>query len=139
MDVDEAAKDFVKFFDQLSIPYAVIGGLAVRTHALPRPTWDVDFIAQLPRSEIHRLIQLAEEHGFTIDESIKKGWVENIRSLPLIKFQMFVEAGKIDVDVFLSETEFLQQLIDRRSLHDDGTWRRLLHQSGRPNPDEIDG
>lgn len=66
--------------------------------------------------------QLAEEHGFTIDEAIKKGWIENLQNLPLIKFQMFVEAGKIDVDIFLTETDFLKQLLDRRSLHNDGTW-----------------
>ena len=41
--LDEAARDFIALFERMGIPYAVMGGMAVRIYALPRPTFDVDF------------------------------------------------------------------------------------------------
>ncbi len=45
--LDEAARAFIKLFEQLGVPYVLMGGLAVRIYALPRPTFDVDFTALL--------------------------------------------------------------------------------------------
>jgi hypothetical protein len=41
--LESTLKAMVACFDSLNIPYAVMGGLAVRVHGLPRPTNDVDF------------------------------------------------------------------------------------------------
>lgn len=38
-DVDEALRDAVSVFDRLQIDYAVMGGLAVRIHSIPRARW----------------------------------------------------------------------------------------------------
>jgi hypothetical protein len=38
--LDDAAREFIELFERLAIPYALMGGLAVRTYALPRPTFD---------------------------------------------------------------------------------------------------
>ena len=41
--LDEVARQFVRLFESQGIPYALMRGLAVRIHAIPRPTFDVDF------------------------------------------------------------------------------------------------
>lgn len=35
--------DLVEIFDQLRLPYAIMGGIAGRAHGIPRPTYDLDF------------------------------------------------------------------------------------------------
>jgi hypothetical protein len=36
-------RDLVAFFDEMRLPYALMGGLAVRVHGIPRPTYNIDF------------------------------------------------------------------------------------------------
>ena len=40
-------RDFVALFERLGIPSALIGGLAVSVHGIPRPTHDLDFTIAL--------------------------------------------------------------------------------------------
>ena len=42
-DLADTLHAFGRLFDRLGIPYAIMGGWAVRVYALPRPTYDVDF------------------------------------------------------------------------------------------------
>ena len=46
----ETLRDFVSLFDRLGLPYAVMGGLAVRVYGIPRPTYDVDFTVAIARA-----------------------------------------------------------------------------------------
>ena len=43
--LDEVASEIVGLLERLGIPYALMGGFAVRLYAVPRPTFDVDFKA----------------------------------------------------------------------------------------------
>jgi DNA-binding CsgD family transcriptional regulator len=116
--LDEVARGIVGLFERLGIPYAIMGGLAVRTHALPRPTFDVDFTVLLPRDALAGFYHSAERLGFLIPAAQKTGWIEQIHGLPLVKLQWFVGERAIDVDVFLAETPFQRQLLDRRERHE---------------------
>jgi hypothetical protein len=42
-DLTAVIHDLVHIFDRLGMPYAIMGGIAVRAHGIPRPTYDVDF------------------------------------------------------------------------------------------------
>ena len=112
--LDDAARRCVDLFDQLGVPYAIMGGLAVRIHALPRPTFDVDFTASLSRDALSKLYQAAERLGFSIPRAQRTGWVDQVHGLPVIKFQWFLDERAIDVDVFLAETPFQLKVLDRR-------------------------
>jgi len=116
--LDEVARRFAALFEQLGVPYAIMGGLAVRVHALPRPTFDVDFTALLPRDALSDLYVAAEKLGFSIPSAQRAGWVDQVHGLPVIKFQWFLGGRAIDVDVFLAESPFQLQLLDRRERHD---------------------
>src|SRR5438128_786927 len=41
-DLAKALRDFVRLFEQMETPYAVMGGIAVRVYGIPRPTHDID-------------------------------------------------------------------------------------------------
>lgn len=113
----EVAAEFILVLDELAIPYAVMGGLAVRIHALPRPTFDVDFTVAADESTIQRLVTTLDERGYSMPPSQSAGWTDLVREMPVVKFQWFVDGKPIDIDVFLAETPFQKSLLSRRQRH----------------------
>jgi hypothetical protein len=43
-DLTAVIHELIGLFDRFRLPYAIMGGIAVRAHGLPRPTFDVDFV-----------------------------------------------------------------------------------------------
>jgi hypothetical protein len=120
--LDEAAQEFVALLESQGIAYAVMGGMAVRIHALPRPTFDVDFTIALPRDRLPEFYDRIEALGYTIPEAQRRGWIDAVKGLPVVKFQLLVAEHSIDVDVFLAETPFQQELLGRRQRHEADGW-----------------
>lgn len=112
--LDDVARDLVHLFEAARLPYAVMGGLAVRLHALPRPTYDVDFTVLLDRADLPDLYRQVEALGYTVPPPQRAGWVDLVQGLPVVKVQLFVGGRPIDVDIFLAETAFQRQLLARR-------------------------
>ena len=50
--LDDVARAIVGLLEDLAAPYAIMGGVAVRMHALPRSTFDVDLTVQLSRDSL---------------------------------------------------------------------------------------
>lgn len=64
------AEAFARTVDALATPgisYAVIGGLAVSYHGIPRPTRDVDVMLMAPRIRLPGLLERFAEIGFTFE------------------------------------------------------------------------
>lgn len=120
--LDEVTRDFVGLFERMGVPYAIMGGMAVRIHALPRPTFDVDFTASISREDLPEVYRAVEDLGFSIPAAQADGWVDAVRGLPVIKFQWFIASHVIDVDVFLAETPFQNELLKRRQRHGAEGW-----------------
>ena len=56
-DLTAVIHDLVRIFDRLGMPYAIMGGIAVRAHGIPRPTYDVDFTLAVPRDRLGELFE----------------------------------------------------------------------------------
>lgn len=112
--LDDVAREVIALLDRQSIPYVVMGGFAVRLYALPRPTFDVDFTILIQRSDLPEFYRAAETLGLTIPAVQAAGWVDEVRGLPLIKLQWFIDKRAIDIDLFLAETPYQQELMRRR-------------------------
>ena len=111
----ETLQQFVQIFEEMQIPYAVMGGLAVRLYAIPRPTYDVDFTIAIARERLPALYDALEAAGYTVGDEYRKGWTDTIAGMPLIKTRLYLENGRgIDVDIFLAESDFQQKLLSRR-------------------------
>ena len=113
-DLDAALQDVVSTLDALACPYAVMGGLAVRTYGIPRPTRDVDVTVSIDRSRLPELFESLEAKGYTTPEAYQRGWVDEIAGMPLVKLRTYHSTGGVDVDLFLAESEFQRSLIARR-------------------------
>jgi hypothetical protein len=117
-DVEQALKDYVAIFNALGIPYAVMGGLAVRAYGVPRPTYDVDVMLAIDESKLPELFDAVESAGYTVPESYRSGWVDRIAGMPLVKFRIYRLPQSIDVDVFLVQTAYQREMMKRRRLAD---------------------
>ena len=104
-----------RLLTQLGIEYAIMGGLAVRIHGIPRPTNDVDFTVAISRERLAEFYQSVTSLGYTVPEIYQQGWLDRVAGMAVIKIRTWLEEGKgIDVDFFLAETEFQQSVLQRR-------------------------
>jgi hypothetical protein len=114
-NVTESLHTLVELLDQLSIEYAVMGGFAVRAHGVPRPTYDIDLTIVVDRARFPELFDRLRDYDFAVPEVYETGWVDRVRELPLLKLRRFIRDESLDVDVFLVESNFLAEVMQRRS------------------------
>src|SRR5690349_12604063 len=118
-ELSKAIEDIVGLFDGLGLPYAIMGGIAVRVYGIPRATYDVDFTAAIARAALPELFLKVESLGYSVPSSYVSGWVDEVGGMPLVKFRLFLDGRQVDVDVFLSESEYQDEVLNRRQ------WSRL--------------
>lgn len=114
MNLYDILREFVRIFERMNCPYAVMGGLAVRVYGIPRPTQDVDFTAAIPRTRLEEFYVAAEAAGYTIPEVYHSGWVDQVAEMPVIKLRRHTAEHGIDVDLFLAESRFQSSIMSRR-------------------------
>ena len=117
-DLSDVLRTFTRLLDEMQVPYVVMGGLAVRAYGLPRPTYDVDFTAVISQPELLSFFDRCESEGFTVAPQYRKGWVDRVAGMPLVKVRLYLADKGIDVDVFLVETDYQKELITRRQRDD---------------------
>ena len=112
----EVAKEIASLLEQMSCPYAILGGLAVRAYATPRPTYDVDFAVAIPRERLEVFFDGLEDLGYTVPEAYRRGWVDYVGDMPLVKARIYLGDRGIDADIFLAENAHQKAAIGRRRL-----------------------
>lgn len=117
-DLMKAIHEFAGMFDHLRIPYAIMGGWAVRLYGLPRPTYDIDFTITINRGRLADLYNAVANLGYTVPDQFLAGWVDRVADMPLVKFRLYVDGHSLDVDVFLAESPYQEELMRRRRLHE---------------------
>ncbi len=113
-DLAQALRELALLFDQMGTPYAVMGGIAVRVYGIPRATHDLDFTIAIDRSRLPELYGALSEFGYTVSQSYMTGWVDRVAGMPVIKARLYLEDKGIDVDLFLAESPYQEQILARR-------------------------
>lgn len=72
-DLMKAIHEFAGMFDHLRIPYAIMGGWAVRLYGLPRPTYDIDFTITINRGRLADLYNAVANLGYTVPDQFLAG------------------------------------------------------------------
>lgn len=114
--VEELLRDLVGLLERMRLPYAVMGGLAVRAHGLPRPTYDVDVTISIDHETLPEFIAELDEMGYDVGDEYRGGWVDRVAEMPLIKAKTFVEGRPLVADIFLVENDFQRSFMERRVL-----------------------
>lgn len=93
---------------------AVMGGLAVRHWAIPRPTFDVDFAVALADEALLSLLRAFDRDGFAVDEAFARGFTDSLAGMRKVNIGCF-EAGTLwRIDIFLATTPFVRSAFARR-------------------------
>jgi predicted nucleotidyltransferase len=109
----EALQEIVDLLDALRIKYAIMGGIAVRVHGISRPTQDLDFLIALPTDRLDQFFDSIEELGYSVPESYRRGWVDRVAGMPLVKFRRYLADHGLDIDVFLVDSPIQEEMIKR--------------------------
>lgn len=117
-DLVRTIHEFADLFDRLGMPYAIMGGWAVRLYGLPRPTYDIDFTIAAPSERLQELYAEVSGLGCTVPDQFLGGWIDRVADMPLVKFRLYVEGHGLDIDVFLAESPYQEELLRRRRLHE---------------------
>jgi len=115
--VDQLLRNLIGVFNQLEIPYAIMGGFAVRAYGVPRATYDVDAMVLLDRDRLPDLYVVVDEAGYDVPDSYRSGWVDEIEGMPLIKVSTFDQGKTIAADIFLAESDYQRSVVNRRTMY----------------------
>lgn len=114
-ELEQTLFSITEFLSQAGYEYAVMGGLAVRVHSIPRPTHDVDLTISIERNKLPALFESLEQLGHSVAKSYRQGWVDEVAGMPLIKVRSYAETSTgVDIDIFLAETSFQKSCLARR-------------------------
>lgn len=116
--VVEALRELIEFLDRRSIGWAVLGGLAIRVLALPRPTFDVDVIVAVGTDDVGDLARAAESAGFVVDDAFRRGCCDTLAGQSKIHFHARQGTRLIRIDVFVLGSAFERSVFDRRKQYD---------------------
>ena len=113
IELSKALDDFSRLFESLGVDYAVMGGIAVRAHGIPRPTQDIDFTAAIDRNRLAEVYGAARRLGYTIPAEFSSDRFDQVAGMPLVRIRRYAEGKGVDVDVFLAESPFQHELLGR--------------------------
>lgn len=106
--------EFLALLDQEGIPYMLMGGMAVRFWAVPRPTYDLDVTLAAEEDQLSRLLDRLDREGFGIPAEARKGWRDVLRGMRKLEVRKFEGRDSWRVDLFLVTTEYQHAAFARR-------------------------
>jgi hypothetical protein len=113
-DHAETLQDFVPVLESFGLPYAIMGGFAVRVYGIPRSTQDIDIVLLSDDEGLLSVLRLIEDRGYTVDEAYKRGGKGMVAGLHFVQCKREVGSHTVDVDLFLCESSFQHSLLNRR-------------------------
>lgn len=117
--------DAIAVVDRERIPYAIMGGFAVRSWGVPRPTYDADLAIVADRASVVRLLNALAIAGFEVPDDHLKGFIDSVAGIGKVKVTRFVERTVWEIDLFLARGPFLESAMQRRrhvTLGDQTVW-----------------
>ncbi|MFO0983037.1 MAG: hypothetical protein U1E76_15135 [Planctomycetota bacterium] len=106
--------DVIEILDRLGIHYAIMGGFAVRTWGVPRPTYDADLAIAVDDQTRQRLLQELAAHGFDVPEEHAAGFVDTLAGMGKLKVTRFAQRSVWQIDFFLASGGLLAAALQRR-------------------------
>jgi hypothetical protein len=109
MTEQELLKDCLHRLNQLGISYMLTGSMASNAWGIPRTTHDLDFVIQLPPSQVSRLSQSFTGDYFTDEAAIRNAY------RPPHQFNILHIPSALKIDFWmLRPTAFEQEMFARR-------------------------
>jgi predicted nucleotidyltransferase len=113
-ELSDAIRNIAGLLESMGTSYAIMGGIAVRAYGIPRATYDVDFTAALDPITLAKFFSGASALGYSVPDPYLQGWLDEVGGMRLVKVRLYLGGRGIDVDIFLAETPFQQEILRRR-------------------------
>jgi hypothetical protein len=114
IELPRAVRDITAIFERMNCCYALMGGLATRIYGIPRATFDVDFTVAIKRDRLAEFYDHVAESGYTVPEPYLAGWIDEVAKMALVKVRLYLRDRTVDVDMFLAESDYQDQVLLRR-------------------------
>lgn len=110
----EAIERVSKLAEAIGRPCAVIGGAAMVLRARPRPTFDVDLVVSATQTDLARILDVAESHGFTLidDPSARELAEEGLVQLD----GPGGSSASLGADLIFVDSPFLERVVGRATV-----------------------
>lgn len=112
--LEEAMDRLLAFLAAQRIDAMLLGGLAVRLHAIPRPTYDIDLLVGIRAEDVGRFATAALSAGFTVPEEHVRGFVDRLAGLSKLSLGVPVGDRIVSADLFVLGSEFQEAAFARR-------------------------
>jgi hypothetical protein len=99
--------------ERLKIVYAVMGGFAVRTWGIPRPTYDADLAVAVDEARLGPLLTALEALSLVVDEKYKRGNRDFIAGFAKITAAGTAGGTTWNVDLFLARGALMESALSR--------------------------
>ncbi|MCI0339696.1 MAG: DUF6036 family nucleotidyltransferase [Planctomycetales bacterium] len=114
LPVQRLLLDSIAAVESAGLPYMVIGGFAVRTWAIPRPTYDADLVVGGDDRAVEALLARLEAAGFEVPTEHKPGFRDRVGGMEKLKATRFASGSLWEVDLFLARGKYLETALSRR-------------------------
>lgn len=113
--VIKAMWEIIDSLNKNRINYVMMGGLAVRALAIPRPTNDVDITIECSSMELRKMLKGWDSETIQVPEIYLTGWLDRVADMPLVKLKTQIDKEhSVDLDIFVCETDFQRSMMSRR-------------------------
>ncbi|MBI3267804.1 MAG: hypothetical protein HYZ53_02185 [Planctomycetes bacterium] len=106
--------EVIAAIDRMGAPYMIMGGFAVRTWGIPRPTYDADIALSVDDVALHRLLLTLEEQGYDVPQEYLKGFLDRLAGTDKLKVSRFEGTTLWPVDLFLVRAPIFHSALARR-------------------------
>jgi hypothetical protein len=138
LPVVRALRSLLAFLERQRIDYMLMGGMAIRTLAIPRPTFDVDLQIVKGEADARSFAQRAAEGGYSVDEAHLRGFVDHLEGL-----SKMARASRREIGGSLWASSSAVPSTSARPSGGDASTRRtsaaLADLRGRPPPPQAHG
>ncbi|HEV2178413.1 MAG TPA: hypothetical protein VGW33_14600 [Terriglobia bacterium] len=107
----EALQRVARLLDELGVPYALIGGLAVISRGVVRATKDVDFMVDWPREEGTSLARSLSERG--LSATFRHGDLFDDPVIGLVRASVPTYGATIQCDILFSSRAWQAEAVRR--------------------------
>jgi uncharacterized nucleotidyltransferase DUF6036 len=114
-EVHHVALRIIELLERHSVPYAVMGGVAVPVWGIPRATYDVDVVLSVGEEGLREFLERAKDDGFQVDPPYQAGFRDVLKGMEKIRIEWWTaESRRVEVDVFLVTTAYQESAFSRR-------------------------
>ncbi|MBI4600728.1 MAG: hypothetical protein HY721_02095 [Planctomycetes bacterium] len=112
--IQEILKEVLTHIERAEIQHMIMGGFAVRSLGVPRPTYDADLTLSVSEDDFAQLLRTLDREGFIVPDEFLGGFRDSLQGMLKVKVQRFEEGHLWDIDLFLVTTSYQRAAFARR-------------------------